>query len=168
MINKTTKKHQKGAESLEFLVVFFLYMVLILAVFDFGRALYVWNALTEATRRGARMAVVCPLNDPNIRRAAIFDTLQGQLTTSPIIKDLQPGHIDINYFQIDGSVATNAINTRFAQVSINNGFTFQFLIPGLNQVINVPNFRTTLYAESKGAVPFFPGEIQNSTVRCSF
>ena len=59
MINK---HQQQGAETVEFALIVLFVFALIFAVVEFGRALFVWNALTEVTRRGARIAVVCPIN----------------------------------------------------------------------------------------------------------
>jgi len=50
---------REGATTVEFALVLLLFFMFLLAVTDFGRMLYTWNAATEATRLGARYAVVC-------------------------------------------------------------------------------------------------------------
>lgn len=55
--------HQHGATLVEFALVLLLFLMFTLGVMDFARLLYVWNGATEATRAGARYAVVCV--DPN-------------------------------------------------------------------------------------------------------
>jgi Flp pilus assembly protein TadG len=50
---------QLGATTVELALVLLLFFMFLLGVTDFSRMLYTWNAATEATRLGARYAVVC-------------------------------------------------------------------------------------------------------------
>ena len=68
-----TRRRQSGVAVVEFAIVGALALILIFAVLEIARAFFVANALTEATRRGARMAVVCPVNDPAIAQVATFN-----------------------------------------------------------------------------------------------
>jgi Flp pilus assembly protein TadG len=53
------KRAQGGATAVEFALVLLIFLMFLLAVIDFSRLLFTWNAATEATRAGARFAVVC-------------------------------------------------------------------------------------------------------------
>jgi Flp pilus assembly protein TadG len=53
------KAAQAGATSVELALVLVLFFMFLLGVTDFSRMLFTWNAATEATRLGARYAVVC-------------------------------------------------------------------------------------------------------------
>lgn len=53
------KKHQAGATAVEFAIVAALFLTVLLGIMDFGRILFTWNAVAEATRLGARVSVVC-------------------------------------------------------------------------------------------------------------
>ena len=55
----TYQAHQKGATTIELALVLLIFFMFLLGVTDFARMLYTWNAATEATRLGARYAVVC-------------------------------------------------------------------------------------------------------------
>jgi hypothetical protein len=48
----------RGQALVEFALVFPILMFLLLAVFDVGRGVFVYNALTNAAREGARLAIV--------------------------------------------------------------------------------------------------------------
>src|SRR5687767_2702585 len=48
----------RGQALVEFALVFPVAILLILAVFDVGRAVFIYNGLTNAAREGARLAVV--------------------------------------------------------------------------------------------------------------
>lgn len=54
---------QKGAAIVEFALVAVIFLTLLLGIMDFGRMLFTWNAAVEATRFGARVAVVCGKDD---------------------------------------------------------------------------------------------------------
>jgi Flp pilus assembly protein TadG len=53
------KPAQIGATTIELALVLVLFFMFLLGVTDFARMLFTWNAATEATRLGARYAVVC-------------------------------------------------------------------------------------------------------------
>ncbi|NHZ83018.1 pilus assembly protein [Massilia sp. CCM 8695] len=50
---------QYGATTIELAFVLVLFFMFLLGVTDVARMLFTWNAATEATRAGARYAVVC-------------------------------------------------------------------------------------------------------------
>lgn len=164
-MNVISKKRQQGAETLEFVAVFFFFMLMLMTVLDLGRALYIMNALTEATRRGARTAIICPSpqDDPSgqyatlIRNVTVFDSFSGS-GNSPVVNGLTSGAVVTNYYDAAGAATTNPPDIRFVEVQINNNYQFQFVIPGFNQLVNFPTFRSTLYTESLGAVPTMVGQ----------
>lgn len=53
------KTHQRGATALEFTFVFIIFTMFLMGIVDFSRMVYTWAAANEATRLGARYAVVC-------------------------------------------------------------------------------------------------------------
>jgi len=159
MINK---HKQKGAETVEFAMIALLLFAVLFAIIEFSRALFVWNALTEATRRGARMAVICPIGSGIPKQVAIFDVIAGSLGTSPIIAGLTPAMVNVSYSDASADPA-------FVQVSI-TGYQHQFIIPlpGFVQPDPMDHaFTTTLPTESLGAVPTYPGEVTRDPA-CSF
>ena len=153
MINK---HQQKGAETVEFAMIALLFFAVLFAVIEFSRALFVWNALTEATRRGARMAVICPYESDIPAKVAIFDVIAGTLGTSPIIAGLTPDMVNVRYLDKDGEVTTDQTLIKFTEVSI-TGYTHTLLIPVWGRSLTAPPFTTTLPSESLGAVPTYPG-----------
>lgn len=50
---------QLGATTVEFALVLLVFLTFLLGIMDFSRMLFTWNAANEATRAGARYAVVC-------------------------------------------------------------------------------------------------------------
>jgi Flp pilus assembly protein TadG len=145
-------RRQTGVTAVEFAVVGMLLLIILFGVFEVARAFYVFNALNEATRRGARMAAVCPINDPAISEIAIFNTSGGG-TSSSIITNLSTANVNVSYLDLNGVPVTDPIvdfndiwYVRVAMV----GFNHQMRIPTLFVTIPSPDFQTTLPRESLG------------------
>ena len=176
MINK---HYQKGAETVEFAIIALLFFAILFAIIEFGRAMFVWNALTEATRRGARMAVVCPYQSPIPKQVAIFDVdwFTDTLGASPIIAGLTPEMINVSYFDKTGIPTADQTLINFVQVSIDvspdAGYQHRLIIPLWGRPITFSPatvaFTTTLYSESLGAVPtIWSANPPSTTTDCKF
>ena len=143
---------QKGMTLVEFAIVGAVALMMIFAVLEIAWAIFVANALTEATRRGARMAVVCPINDPAIAQVATFN-VPGGGTTSPIVRDLDTSDFVLEYLGRGGNVlgdpAGNFMAIRYIQLRVVN-FQHELLIPYANITFTMPEFSTRLPRESLG------------------
>jgi hypothetical protein len=80
------KKAQLGAQTVELALTFLTFIVILVGVVELIRALWMWTILGEATRRGARVAAVCGINDPAIYR---------EVTAIPI--GLAPANVTVAY-----------------------------------------------------------------------
>jgi Flp pilus assembly protein TadG len=69
-----------GATTVEFALALLIFLTFFLGIIDFSRMLYMWNAATEATRLGARYAVVC---DDTTDKSAVLARMQGMLPQIP-------------------------------------------------------------------------------------
>lgn len=58
---------QRGVAAVEFALIASLLFMLLIGIMEFSRISFYWNAATEATRLGARLAVVCDMDDATIR-----------------------------------------------------------------------------------------------------
>jgi hypothetical protein len=129
----------------EFAIIGALFFIVLFAVIEVGRLLFTWNTLEEATRRGARVAVVCPIEHPAAANAAVFG--DGTSAESPVLPGLSTANIAITYIYEDGAVLPE-----YVRVSV-VGYRLPLHIPFLNLILDAPAFTTTLQAESLGAVP---------------
>jgi hypothetical protein len=143
---------QRGIAVVEFAVVGAVGIMIIFAVLEIARAVFVYNALAEATRRGARMAVVCPINDPAIAQVATFNA-SGAGNTSPFVYQLDTTDFVLEYLDrtgaIIGDTGANFRLIRYIQVRVVN-FQHELLIPFANATFTMPEFSTTLPRESLG------------------
>ena len=76
------KKKQSGATAVEFALVLIIFLTFLLVIVDFSRMLFTWSAANEATRAGARFAVVC---DNTSNEAQVLTKMQALL---PQINDI--------------------------------------------------------------------------------
>jgi Flp pilus assembly protein TadG len=67
---------QFGAIAVEFALGLLIFLTFFLGILDFSRMLFMWNAASEATRAGARYAVVC---DDTAHQADVLARMQAML-----------------------------------------------------------------------------------------
>jgi hypothetical protein len=139
---------QRGTTTVVFAFIGATALIVLFAAIEVGRALFVVNALNESTRRGARMAAVCPLNDPAIAEVALFNTPGGG-SASPVIGGLTAANVLVEYLGANGDPTGTFNNIRFVRVRIVD-FQHQMLIPFASYIFTAPPSATTLPRESLG------------------
>ncbi len=146
------RRRQSGVTSVEFAIIGAAALLVLFAVIEVGRAVFVLNTLNEATRRSARMATVCPIDDPAIREVAMFNAPGGG-TGSRFVGGLGPEHIELEYLTRNGDPITDPV-ADFLQIHFVRtrivGYQHQMLIPFVNYMFTTPEFGTTLRRESLG------------------
>lgn len=134
-------RRQKGVAALEFALVATVFFTLLIGVMEMGRVLFYWNTAAEATRMGARVAVVCDINS-------------SQSTSNPVVRDmqqmlpiLQPANITVTYAPA-GCDATSctSVTVAIANVAVNT------MVPFVPFNLTMPPFSTTLPRESLSSV----------------
>jgi len=142
-----TRRFDTGITTVEFAIIGLLMLIVVFAVIEFGRALFVMNTLTEATRRGARLAAVCPVGDPAPANAAAF------ANGGPVVPGFTTANVQVQYLDVNGAPLANPTanfgGIRYVSASI-VGFTQPLFIPTLALSIPMSGFSTTLPRESLG------------------
>jgi TadE-like protein len=127
----------------EFSIVGVLLFILLFGVIEFGRLLSTFVTLGESTRRAARLATVCPINDPGITSTGLFAGLPG----------FTSANLQIQYLKTDGSVladpAGNYGSIQYVRVRV-TGYSIPLAIPVINPSIAAPAFAVTLPREALG------------------
>ena len=145
------KNNQQGTTTVEFAILASVLFVLIFGVIEIGRAFFVWNSVGEVTRRGARLAAVCPVNHGSISKVSMFNAPDGG-SESGLLSGLTDSNISLEYLD-DGGNSTN-IFTEIKSVRVGiSDYQHNLLIPFFNLSITVPEFSTTIPAESLGYIP---------------
>ena len=144
------RRFEQGITTVEFAIIGLLLMIVVFGVIEFGRALFVMNMLTEASRRGARMAAVCPVGDPKAASVAVFGNGGG---SSSVVAALTTANVQIQYLDVNGVPIPNP-NANFGSIRYVNvrivGFSQSFVVPTLATSIPMNGFSTTLPRESLG------------------
>jgi hypothetical protein len=126
---------QSGATAVEFALVLVIFLTFLLGITDFSRMLFTWNAANEATRAGARYAVVC---DDTGNSAQVLSKMQVLL----------PQIQSINLAWVPASC--NAATCEGVTLTITN-LDYQWISPiaGLAKLpaIRMPSFSTYLSRE---------------------
>lgn len=135
------RNRQRGVAAVEFALVAIVFFMLLIGIVEVGRVLFTWNAMVEATRYGARVAVVCDLDHP-----AILSRMQ------KIMPTLTAENVLVSYSPSGCSVA----DCQQVSVSI-QGVSISPLVPRPPvdeplqkppRALSVPPFTTTLPRES--------------------
>jgi len=125
-----SQRRQRGATIVEFALVALIFFTLLIGIMEFGRWLFTLNAASEATRWGARVAVVCDKDDAAIK-ARMRVMMSG-------LKDEQ---ISVNY-------SPEACETSACMVTVQlKDVTFTPLIPFMGVAVPIPPFTTSLTRE---------------------
>lgn len=145
---------QRGTTSVEFAIIAAALFITLFGVIEISRAFYIWNTVGEMTRRGARVAAVCPIGHAGVARVALMGDPNGG-DSSPLFPDMSTANIDITYLDEDGDETTVVDNAEHVRVQIQD-YTHQLLIPFLPEAmrtITMPAFTTTTPIESLGYIP---------------
>jgi hypothetical protein len=169
-------KSQRGAALPEFALIGLLFFTLLFSAIEVGRWLYTWNTLVEATRRGARIAAVCPLFDDYIKIATVFGTPSQSRPIadqdSPVVRGLNSSQVEIAYYSIVDATTTNKYDTlsaaqadiekiRLVEVGLKldkTNWNYRFIAPiiggilgdSVDHILFPPTVSTTLPIESLG------------------
>lgn len=130
-------RRPRGVAAVEFALISGVFFTALLGVMEMGRMLWIWNAAVEATRLGARMAVVCDIGDVDIKT---------RMTQR--VPNLLPSQISVTYQPNSCTSATcKSVNVALS------GYVHQTIIPFVPLSVTLPPFSTTLrkeYMESTG------------------
>jgi TadE-like protein len=138
-----SKNKERGSTLVEFAIGATVFLTAMFAVLEFGRALWVHNALADAARRGARYAVINSPDEMSVKNVVVYGDPGGG--SKPLVNDLTTANVSVNYSGFE-------LNKGTASVTITN-YQFQFVLPFLGTSITMPGYTTTLTGESAGRVP---------------
>jgi Flp pilus assembly protein TadG len=140
------KNNERGSTLLEFAIGATVFLSVMFAVLEFGRALWVHNALTDAARRGARYAVIHAATDADsVKNVVVYGDPNPANGTQPVVNNLTTANVVVTYSNF-------GLESGTVSVSITN-YQFQFVVPLIGTTIQMPAYTTTLTGESVGLVP---------------
>ena len=141
---KSIPSNERGATLVEFALALSVFLVAMFGVIEFGRAIWVHNALADAARRGARYAVLHSAADAaDVKNVVVYGDPAGG--TQTMVPNLATTNVSVSYSNF-------GLNKGTVTVSITD-YQFQFVIPIVGTTITMPAYTTTLTGESVGFVP---------------
>ena len=135
---------ERGATLVEFSIAVTVFLISVFGVIEFGRALWVHNALTDAARRGARYATLhTAAQVGEVKNVVVYGDPAGG--TQALVPNLTTANVTVSYSNM-------AVNKGSVSVGITD-YQFQFVIPLIGTNITMPAYSTTLTGESVGIIP---------------
>lgn len=131
---------QRGVTTVEFAILGLLLLVVIFAIIEFGRLIFTLNVLQEAARRGARVATVCAVDSGGVAKAALLIARRTALSS---------GNVDVQYLDRNGKETGAGGVIHFVRVNV-SGYKFRIYLPLVDREFELPEFSSTLPAESLG------------------
>ncbi len=147
---------QAGTVLIEFTIVASLFFILLFAIIEFSRLMFVWHGLNETSRRTARLAAVC-----QVSTAEQADVKQRALMAGVPLPNLTAANLQLQYLDESGNPVSGDLTQaasfnqiRFVRASIIN-YQLTLLIPLLSIDLSpfAPDFSTTMPRESLGVTP---------------
>lgn len=145
-MKRTNKNKERGASLVEFSIAATVFLTVMFAVIEFGRALWTHNALADAARRGARYAVLNQESESkklDVKKMVVYGSLDAE--AKPILDNLTTDNVEVAYDGFGMDVGT-------VQVTIQE-YDFRFIVPIVSTTIRMPKYTTTLTGESAGTAP---------------
>jgi len=121
-MSKRLVRNQRGAALIETAITIPIVLLISVAIFEFGRAYQTWQVVTNASREGARIAVIAGTTDDEITTAVRSYMTSGRLSNA--------GSAGV-------SINRNAPLTIGSASQITVNYPFQFIV--LNPVIRLVN-----------------------------
>ena len=125
----------KGQALAEFAIVLPIVLLLLLALFDLGRAVFIYNGLTNGAREGARLAIV------NQNKDKVFERVQAMTFAGPLSN---PDSDDlVSYYQQepDGTLGSECATVTVGCVAVvTPRSNWSLITPILSSIVGPINF----------------------------
>jgi len=139
MTSSQRRRRDRGQSLVEFSLIFPLAMLLFMALFDFGRAVFAMSAVSNAAREGVRTAVVNQ-NWSDIRERASQQATSLGIDTSLVACDAenQPASasgVCVRFNGADGTIGNCATMAIGCQAEVTTKWTFSPVTPIIGGII---------------------------------
>ncbi len=137
-LHASRRRAQAGAAIVEFALVAMIFITLLIGIMEFGRWLFTLNAANEATRLGARLAVVCSISDAADIKTRM-QQMAGGIPVSKMVIDYAPSGCDASNCK--------TVTVWLGSLDHVERATFSPLIPLMGGTYPIPEFATSLPRE---------------------
>jgi len=127
-------RREDGAALVETAFVLPIMLLVSVGIFEFGRAYQTWQVITNATREGARVAVLPDYTDDSVK-ARVRTYLKDGGLPAAIVDDTARTNVDITATTIPVDVG-GTVTASAARVVVEYPFEFMVLQPVAQLVVN--------------------------------
>jgi Flp pilus assembly protein TadG len=131
---------ERGQTLVEFALIAPLLVLLLLAILDFGRALYAFSTISNAAREGARIAIVD--QGPASGGVSLAAQEAANQATALGLNPSDPAQVQVSYLEPDlvAACPSHAVNC-VAQVRVQ--YQFRAVTPVIGNILGSINLTTT-------------------------
>lgn len=134
------RKNQKGQALVESALTVLAFLMMLLAILDFGQFRYFQQSLAERTRAAARQAVLDPSQVTRIKNVAVYNSPVRTDAAKPLIAGLTTEMV---------TVRTQDLGTPEGRVTVTiSGFPISMVTPGLKNILRSPTTTVTYPSEA--------------------
>ena len=145
-------KDRKGQSMVEFALILPVFILLMVGVFDFGRAIYAYNTINNAARQGARLAIV-DQTIPHVQERAASEAVSLGIEPDDVTVDFRdmttPGVANSCTAEVPGD-SNNSGGIVFCIAVVTVEFDYDPVTPVIGNILG----SLTLVGESQFKVDF--------------
>lgn len=143
---RAVHRSERGATLLEFSLAAMVFFLALFGVLEVGRLLWIHNTLTEAVRQGARYASLHAQNEAQVKAVVVYGVAVPAAGAQPVAAGLTTDLVQVAY--------SSPFGVKIGAVTVTiSGYAFNFTVPLLGRVVNLPMYKSTMTAESAGVMP---------------
>jgi hypothetical protein len=154
-LRRRAHRRGRGQAMVEFALIIPIFLLLLVALFDLGRAVFAYNTLTNAAREGARMAIVNQYEPSIIQRAK----------NASAIVELNVPNVEVHFWQTndDGTPDTTtpcALVAVGCLAVVSFEATYQPITPIVSNILfkNGVTFKATSQLSVEYSCPINPAD----------
>lgn len=143
-----TERGERGATLLEFVITASVWLMMLISIVAGAHLFYTHNALVEATRRGARYAVLhdAAANPGAVKNVVAYGTPTPAAGAQPFVQGLDPArHVSVEPVGL-------GVGQGRVRVGIQN-YKYKFTVPFITVTLDMPAYGTTMAGECAGQFP---------------
>jgi len=134
-ITRQRGRRSRGQALVEFALVFPIIVLLLLAMFDFGRAIFLYNGLTNAAREGVRLAVV------NQDKDKILERVQAMTFAGPVSNPDVDSLVEFYHQESDGMLGDPCATVTVGCIAVVTPMSdWSLITPVLSSIIGPMTF----------------------------
>ena len=139
----TDRRHERGIALVEFAIGATIFLTVMFAVIEFSRLLWMHNALMDATRRGARYAVLNSASAiDDVKEVVVFGTDAPEVDAPSVVNGLTTANVRVDYLP-NTTNFNSGLGTVTVSLDVDNPYTFNFIVSLVGTSIVLPQYSTT-------------------------